>query len=1615
MFKKRLALMMVLIMILSMMMSSVFALDSSKMFEHSDRYSEIGPEGEELGKGGNPFGAVYAPESMYGEDTFSLMSLPEFSPQLLMTEEPKTVVEKAYGHIVYITTNIGTRVTATVYEEQAGEYIKEQFQRIGYETTLQPFTHTREGTNYPSNNIIAIKPGISSKQVIVGAHYDSVPNAIGADDNASGVGVMLEVAEMLKHMETDYTIKFIAFGAEEEGLGGSTYHANKMTEEEIENTVGMINLDSLIAGDKMYVHGGIITDFNYSTEQIRERYGSEEDGWIRDQALALAETWNLNVETNPGLDIFDAFPAGSTGAWSDHAPFAKVGIPVAAFEASNWEEGDKDGYNQTAAYGPIWHTDMDNLDFLMEKFPGRVEERLETFTTLLYQLLLNIAPPDEAEEVGVTLSNNFVSLTEERDIEVVVNLGYLPNLDDLEWTLGELTLSQWQKYNSSQQQYTGAPFITFTEEPYIDKDYVKATLSFGLPYDTANLSGGAVRRRIEDLIGNYDFTVKDTIEDIEVSTPLKINVYDTYHKYDEIKPAIEKIIDSASSERYLEYKSLGKSYEGREIPFVMVAKSKADLDTYQNQLLPTMLENPKELMDKIDNGTIGKYKPVIWFNNLHPDETPGVDAQMELIERLAKEDIIEFKTKDADGNEVTIELDVEEILENFIFLFLVTQNPDGRYHTTRGTVTGFDLNRDMSFQTQVETKVSVAEIAQWSPMIFNDLHGFVSAFLIEPCTPPHEPNFEYDILMDGMFDHAHAMGTAGISNTKYDNYVIAKDYYSSGWDDASIVYGAMYAMMQGAMGHTIEIPELNGHSHDAFVYAGLGSIKHVLDNKDKLFRNQLEIYRRGVNGEDNRAVDSYLVRANGEEMGRLRGENENFFPEYYVMPINSSLQKNNLATYEMVEYLLRNGVKVEKSTQAVTVGEITYPAGAFIIPMRQAKRGYANAVLYDGVDYSDWSAMYAETTALLHDMRGFDRYEVRTAGVFGGKTNRVTEVTIPTSIVQGNAVEYVIQNTNNDVIKAVNKLLSKGKQVRMIYGDDNEYEKGDFVVSKVDLETVKDNYYLETIPYSKTTKTKLLQKSKVVVYNSELNYVVDDLLGFNRVDSYTEADIIVDATGNANAGVIKTAIQNGAHYIGIGGNAIASMQSSNLLPGVERGRTAASSYEGALRAIVDTDHVITGRYQEEEILFNKSASWIASVPTTSTVLATIVDRDDYFKAGWWRNHSGVRGKAYIISDKVGDSNVTLFANHIHNRAHPQHQFRMLANAIYDATAIDYDLPEDPSTPSRSSGGSSTPSNRISALRGGTVTAKGVSVVLSTNAISRDVTITIDRLTNVSSLPFSGTLKLVGDVFEITKDVAGSFDKPVTITLPFDKSKVDMDKYRIAIFWLDEETNEWIELDNIGVDLKNGTVSGDTDHFTKFAVLALEKTTDDVLEEEKPADEVQKEEKPAVSFIDIKGHWAESNIERLVELGAISGYSDGSFKPSNNITRAEFATVLVKAFGFESTNGKIFNDTANHWAKDYIAAAAEHGIVSGYNDTTFGANDSITREQMTIMIVKATKLEITEGTTSFIDRDQISSWALGAVNTASENNIISGYQDNTYRPKANATRAEAVTVIVKSLF
>lgn len=339
-----------------------------------------------------------------------------FSPAVLAEEN--TYGAKAYEHIYHLSKELGgQRVSGSEFEKAAGKYILEQLKSFGYDAKAVDFTYPyKEGEEITSQNIVAVKPGRNKKQLIFGAHYDQVADdgSEGAQDNGSGVGSLLELAERLKDRELDYTIVFIAFGSEETGLNGSKAYVEGMTEEEIENTIGMINYDSVIAGDFIYAYSG-----------------KEGDPWLRIKALEISEESGLDLITQEGVS--PNYVAGQTGNWSDHAPFNKAGIPVLYFESTNWlledEDGENlEGYHETEALGPIMHTENDNLDIIEENFPGRIASRLNTVVQVSEKLAL------EAGDVE-KLSEDFDSLTTKAYIKGYPDGTFRP---DGEITRGEI-------------------------------------------------------------------------------------------------------------------------------------------------------------------------------------------------------------------------------------------------------------------------------------------------------------------------------------------------------------------------------------------------------------------------------------------------------------------------------------------------------------------------------------------------------------------------------------------------------------------------------------------------------------------------------------------------------------------------------------------------------------------------------------------------------------------------------------------------------------------------------------------------------------------------------------------------------------------------------------------------------------------------------------------------------------------------------------------------------------------------------------------------------------------------------------------------------------------------
>jgi hypothetical protein len=174
----------------------------------------------------------------------------------------------------------------------------------------------------------------------------------------------------------------------------------------------------------------------------------------------------------------------------------------------------------------------------------------------------------------------------------------------------------------------------------------------------------------------------------------------------------------------------------------------------------------------------------------------------------------------------------------------------------------------------------------------------------------------------------------------------------------------------------------------------------------------------------------------------------------------------------------------------------------------------------------------------------------------------------------------------------------------------------------------------------------------------------------------------------------------------------------------------------------------------------------------------------------------------------------------------------------------------------------------------------------------------------------------------------------------------------------------------------------------------------------------------IRFSDIAGHWAEDNIKKAVELGWVNGYEDGTFRPDRQITRAEFAKIIVIAKGLPLPSSEAplpFADAGSipRWARPYIAAAAEAGWLRGYEDGTFRANERLTRAELAAIIVRAAGLNAAaEARTTFADADQIPAWAHPYAAAGVQAGLIRGKLNNRFAASDDTTRAEAVTILLR---
>lgn len=760
--------------------------------------------------------------------------------------------------------------------------------------------------------------------------------------------------------------------------------------------------------------------------------------------------------------------------------------------------------------------------------------------------------------------------------------------------------------------------------------------------------------------------------------------------YHELAPRlceIEQTSDRVSVE------VIGRSTQGRDLYLVTVTMPEtAEEAELQDELHRLVTSDADAAIERFDELAEHYKVPIFVNNNIHGNEWEGTDASLEVIEDLAETD---------DPDELALLADTR-------LYFNMTTNPDGRVAGTRANGAGFDMNRDFITQTQPETRAVADVITTTSPLVMLDLHGYTIQTLIEPCTKPHNDNYEYDLYIKWALPQAEAMEGEILARAAQAPLAAAEGVEipyrdtDEGWDDWPPIFTPMYAMHHGAIGHTIEVPHpvnrlysspapvLQTLSRENTV-VGRASIEATFafahDNHDEMLRDQLEIFRRGTAGED----------SPGNDDGGNAVWNAQSFPDAYVIPGGSG-QHSPTAAGRLVDMLATNGVQVQRATAAFTAGGTSYPAGSYIVDMEQPKRGLANTMLEAGRDISDdVSSMYDISGWSLGLLWG------ATVDAVDGPVNATAEPApsaAPTGGVEdGDAVAYGFLLDDLAGMRALNELQRAGIDTQR--GDD-----GTIIVAQAarpTLEAVADRTGVRfTAMSSLPARREQLHRLRLAVAatDQELHALAEMELdvvpvststlnnGFN-LDGY---DVLVVASGLSYSGLnddaqaeVDAFLARGGGVVGRGSTGASFNDDAGLLD-VDR-QSGPRGANGVVAVANDPASPIAGSSPDEGHSFVYGPMWFTRLGEGVRADQRL-DGEDPLVAGHWsgsgdQSQDAAAGHATAVSGTDESSaRVALFGTEPLFRAHPKGVYLQVAEALLWTA----NMPEATEVPAGGAGG-----------------------------------------------------------------------------------------------------------------------------------------------------------------------------------------------------------------------------------------------------------------------------------------------------------------------------------------
>lgn len=559
-----------------------------------------------------------------------------------------------------------------------------------------------------------------------------------------------------------------------------------------------------------------------------------------------------------------------------------------------------------------------------------------------------------------------------------------------------------------------------------------------------------------DDCGYFDFTASVNGKKSDV-VDTKIVPYDSYKNVYELYDEIDEFATMETKNgSYCAKKSMGHTtVDGYDMPYLVVSDSQNSIDSWLAYTDQVEID-PDKTLKEIAAGKYNDLRVPVIITNCHTNENTGVNGPMNFVKMLLTKDTVnvdeiqgltdegkkvlaaEMKARntavpeqikdfvsyigyirgedaeDEDGNEYKISahiknfdkiytektqtIKVSDLLKDVMFIVVPTMNEEGYEHSTREASTGIDPNRDEANQATNEDANLQSIVNTWDAMVLNELHGRVEGTLIEPCTPPHLPDFEYDLIAKQFIQLGEALGNGAIANTEnYQSFEMPyRDYLSNSssspsgvqwtepWDDMTSAYGSQYPVLTGTCGITWEQPAYNEENASKVIPSALFTQGlYVQKNKMALLTTQAKFFSRGVNNTNSNAeVASWYVdqydRA-GKQADLMRpiydgeGQNGNYYPECYIIPMDKVNQNNIQAAADELRYLTRNSVKVNVAKKSFVYNEKVYPEGTLVVSCYQARRSLVNSQLSDGSFISVWKGLFSESYASRSNARGYDK------------------------------------------------------------------------------------------------------------------------------------------------------------------------------------------------------------------------------------------------------------------------------------------------------------------------------------------------------------------------------------------------------------------------------------------------------------------------------------------------------------------------------------------------------------------------------------------------------------------------------------------------------------------